>query len=160
MVEYAAADGAVWIEPVNPLTYEDDPDAARDLLDAVMDEGCRTASRLGIGFGVLVYARRDADPSEAVGTARLAARRAGRGVVAFGLAGDEAHHAPGPLAEAFAVARDAGLISAPHAGELAGPAGVRAALDVLGAPRVAHGIRAVEDPDLVTNWQRRPTPVR
>ncbi|MBA2951579.1 adenosine deaminase family protein [Streptomyces himalayensis] len=144
VVEDAAADGAVWIEPhVNPLTYEDDPDAALELLDAVIDEGRRTAARLGIGFGVLVFARRNADPSEAVETARLAARRADNGVVSFGLAGDEAHYAPEPFAEAFAIARDAGLISAPHAGELAGPASVRAALDVLDARRIAHGVRAV-----------------
>ncbi|MGW1780235.1 adenosine deaminase [Streptomyces sp. NPDC002143] len=150
VVEDAAADGAIWIEPhVNPLTYEDDPDAALDLLDVVIDEGRHAAARLGIGFGVLVFARRNADPSEAVETAHLAARRAGNGVVSFGLAGDEAQYAPEPFAEAFAIARDAGLISAPHAGELAGPASVRAALDVLGARRIAHGIRAVEDLALI-----------
>ncbi|MFF0160522.1 adenosine deaminase [Streptomyces sp. NPDC005263] len=150
VVEDAAADGAVWIEPhVNPLTYETDPDAALDLMDLVIDEGRRTAAGLGIGFGVLVFARRDGDPAEGVEAARLAARRAGSGVVAFGLAGDEARNAPEPFAEAFAIARDAGLISAPHAGELAGPASVRAALDRLGARRVAHGVRAVEDPDLL-----------
>ncbi|WP_405607539.1 adenosine deaminase [Streptomyces sp. NBC_00076] len=150
VVEDAAADGAVWIEPhVNPLTYETDPDAALDLLDVVIDEGRRTAARLGIGFGVLVFARRNADPSEGVEAARLAARRAGHGVVSFGLAGDEARFPPEPFAETFAIARDAGLISAPHAGEFAGPAGVRAALDVLGARRIAHGVRAVEDPDLL-----------
>jgi adenosine deaminase len=113
VVEDAAADGAVWVEPhVNPLTYVDDPAAALDLLDMVIDEGRRTAARLGIGFGVLMFARRDADPAQAVETARLAARRADHGVVSFGLAGDEAHCPAGPFAEAFAIARDAGLISA------------------------------------------------
>lgn len=147
VVEDAAADGAVWIEPhMNPLTYDSDPDAALDLLDEVIDEGRRTGARLGVGFGILVFARRNADPSQAVAAARLAAGRSGHGVVAFGLAGDEARHGPEPFAEAFAIARDAGLISAPHAGELAGPAGVRAALDLLGARRIAHGVRAIEDP--------------
>jgi adenosine deaminase len=150
VVEDAAADGAVWVEPqVNPLMYEEDPEAALDVLDAVIDEGRRTAAGLGIGFGVVAVARRNADPSEAVVMARLAARRAGEGVVSFGLAGDEAAYGPEPFAEAFAVAREAGLISAPHAGELAGPDSVRAALDVLGARRIAHGVRAVEDPELV-----------
>ncbi|MET7689552.1 adenosine deaminase [Streptomyces sp. NPDC005483] len=150
VVEDAAADGAVWVEPhVNPLTYVADPAGALELLDVVIDEGRRTAARLGIGFGVLMFARRNADPAQAVETARLAARRAGNGVVSFGLAGNEADHPAGPFAEAFAIARDAGLISAPHAGELAGPASVRAALDVLGARRIAHGVRAVEDPALV-----------
>lgn len=151
VVEDAAADGAMWIEPhFNPLTYEDDPSAALELLDAVIEEGRRTAARLGIGFGVVLFARRNADPSEAVETARLAASRAGSGVVSFGLAGDESRYPPEPFADAFAIARHAGLISAPHAGELSGPASVRAALDSLGAQRIGHGIRAVEDPALVT----------
>ncbi|SEG86918.1 adenosine deaminase [Actinacidiphila yanglinensis] len=150
VVEDAAADGAVWIEPqVNPLTYEDDPGAALDLLDTVIDEGRHAAARLGIGFGVLLYARRNADPSEAARTARLASQRAGNGVVSFGLTGDEAQYAPEPFAHAFTIARDAGLIPARHAGELAGPASVRAAFDVLGARRIAHGVRAIEDLALV-----------
>ncbi|MEU1474437.1 adenosine deaminase [Streptomyces sp. NPDC005760] len=150
VVEDDAADGAVWTEPhFNPLTYVADPAAALDLLDVVIDEGRRTADRLGIGFGVMMFARRNADPAEAVEAARLAARRADNGVVSFGLAGDEAGHPAGPFAKAFAIARDAGLISAPHAGEHAGPVSVRAALDALGARRIAHGVRAVEDPALV-----------
>ncbi|MET7478080.1 hypothetical protein ABZT17_27475 [Streptomyces sp. NPDC005648] len=64
VVEDAAANGAVWIEPhLNPLTYEDNSDAALDLLDEVIDEGRRTSARLGVGFGILMFARRNADPS-------------------------------------------------------------------------------------------------
>ena len=54
-----------------------------------------------------------------------------------------------PFAEAFAIAVEAGLLSTPHAGELAGPESVRGALDVLKADRLQHGVRAVEDPELV-----------
>ncbi|WP_433889294.1 adenosine deaminase [Streptomyces sp. CA-111067] len=155
VVEDAAADGAVWVEPhFNPLTYEDDPRAALELLDAVIGEGRRAGARLGVGFGVLVYARRNGAPAEAVETARLAADRAGDGVVAFGLAGDESQYGPEPFAEAFGIARRAGLIPAPHAGELAGPASVRAAVDRLGARRIAHGVRAVEEPALVARLAR------
>jgi adenosine deaminase len=50
------------------------------------------------------------------------------------------------FAKAFALARDAGLTAAPHAGELSGPESVRAAVEELGATRIAHGIRAAEDP--------------
>jgi adenosine deaminase len=70
-------------------------------------------------------------------------------VHAFGLAGDEAVYATEPFADAFAIARNAGLTAAPHAGEMAGPASVRASVLLLDATRIAHGIRAIDDPDTV-----------
>ena len=81
--------------------------------------------------------------------AHLAVAYQEQGVVAFGLANDEAGHPPEPFAAAFAIARDAGLLSTPHAGELAGPRSVIGALDALGADRIQHGVRAIEDPALV-----------
>lgn len=71
------------------------------------------------------------------------------GVVALGLGGAEAEYPPAPFAPQFNRAREAGLRSAPHAGEHAGPASVWAALRELGAERIGHGVRAVEDPALV-----------
>ena len=70
-------------------------------------------------------------------------------MVSFGLANDEAIGPPEPYAEAFAIAKEAGLLSTPHAGELAGPASVRGALDTLDPDRLQHGVRAIEDPELV-----------
>jgi adenosine deaminase len=70
-------------------------------------------------------------------------------VVSFGLAGDEALGPAEPFAGAFGIARAAGLMSTPHAGEHGGPENVRAALDLLGAQRIEHGVRAIEDPSLV-----------
>jgi adenosine deaminase len=98
---------------------------------------------------VIVAADRTVDPADALDQARLAVAYAGRGVVGFGLANDEAGSPPEPFAAAFAIAREAGLLSVPHAGELEGPRSVRGALDALGADRVQHGVRAVEDPELV-----------
>jgi aminodeoxyfutalosine deaminase len=69
--------------------------------------------------------------------------------VGVGLGGLEAQHPPEPYADAFRIAKDGGLGSVPHAGEVAGPASIRGALDALGADRLRHGIRAVEDPGLV-----------
>ena len=71
------------------------------------------------------------------------------GVVALGLAAAEAGAPPEPFAPWFERARAAGLHSAPHAGETAGPASIWGALRALGAERLAHGVRAVEDPALV-----------
>ena len=70
-------------------------------------------------------------------------------MVSFGLANDEAIGPPEPYAEAFAIAKEAGLLSTPHAGELAGPESVWGALDTLQPDRLQHGVRSIEDPELV-----------
>jgi len=74
---------------------------------------------------------------------------ADRGVVGVGLGGAEGEYPPELYERAFARARDAGLGSVPHAGEAEGPASVRGAMDVLGADRIRHGIRAAEDRGLL-----------
>lgn len=71
------------------------------------------------------------------------------GVDALGLAGAEAGAPPGPFAQWFDRARAAGLHSVPHAGENAGPASIWGAITALGAERIDHGVRAIEDPTLV-----------
>jgi aminodeoxyfutalosine deaminase len=86
---------------------------------------------------------------EAMQTVHYAAKYRDRGVVGVGLGGMEAEHPPEPYEPAFTLARDLGLASVPHAGEVAGPASVRGALEALGADRLRHGIRSVEDSGLV-----------
>ena len=81
----------------------------------------------------------------------LAQREAGRadGVVSFGLGGPEQGFPRSLFAESFAMARDAGLHSVPHAGETSGPDAIWESLDLLGAERIGHGVRCLEDPRLV-----------
>ena len=81
------------------------------------------------------------------------------GVVALGLAGSEAGAPPEPFAPWFERARVAGLHSAPHAGEMAGPDSIWGALNTLGAERIAHGVRAIEDPALVDYLAQRHIPL-
>src|SRR3990170_2596216 len=76
-------------------------------------------------------------------------------VVAMGLGGPEAAFPPEPFAELFAEARRRGFRSVPHAGEDAGPESVRGAIDALGADRIMHGVRAVEDAALVAQLAER-----
>ena len=80
-------------------------------------------------------------------------------VVAVGLGGAESGFPPEPFSKLFAEARRRGLRSAPHAGEDAGPASVRGALDALGAERIQHGVRAVEDPALLAELAARGIPL-
>ncbi len=150
VIEDAARDGAVWIEPAVYLPHHN----ARigppvETLEIILGAAADAARANDIGVGIIVAADRTVDPADSVDQANIAAKYADRGVVGFGLANDETGHPPEPFAEAFAIARAAGLLRVPHAGELAGPASVKGALDALGANRVQHGVRAIEDPELV-----------
>jgi adenosine deaminase len=153
MCEDAIAEGVVWLEPAVCITqaYAErismpDPES---VLRFLLEVAQTVQSKTSVGIGFMVAANRNYPPSDATQLARLAARYAGRGVVSFGLAGDEALGPAEDFAEAFGIARAAGLIRAPHGGEHDGPDSVRAALDVLGANRIAHGVRCIDDADLV-----------
>ncbi len=63
------------------------------------------------------------------------------------------------FAGAFARAARAGLRRCAHAGESSGADGVREALEVLGAERIDHGIRCLEDPTLVAELVDRGVPL-
>jgi aminodeoxyfutalosine deaminase len=89
--------------------------------------------------------------------ARQAVAYRERGVVGIGLGGLEAEFPPEPYADAFALARDGGIASVPHAGEVAGVPSIRGALEALGADRIRHGIRAVDDPAMVRELAGRGT---
>ena len=84
----------------------------------------------------------------AMRVAELAAERVDEGVVGFGVGGPEAQGPVDWFRDVFAYARDSGLALVPHAGESVGPESVWASLR-LGAKRIGHGIRSVEDVELM-----------
>ncbi|HXM57485.1 MAG TPA: adenosine deaminase [Candidatus Dormibacteraeota bacterium] len=128
-------------------------------LEAMNRGRSRATAELGLELRWIVELNRVLPESERaywadrVVEAAIAGRDAG--VVALGLSGSEAGHPPEPFAPWFDRARAAGLHSVPHAGELAGPASIWGAVDALHAERIAHGVRAVEDPALVAHLAER-----
>jgi adenosine deaminase len=79
----------------------------------------------------------------------IAADHVDDGVVGIDLAGDEAGYPCRRFAEVFQRARREGLNVTVHAGEAGGADNVREAIDLLGAPRIGHGVRAIENSDVV-----------
>ena len=149
-VEDAKLAGAAWVEPsIFAPRHNEHIGPDEEVVEIVLDALSESAARHGIGAALIVAADRTRPPSHALAQAELAVRYADQGVVAFGLANDEGLFPPEPFAEPYDLIRRTGLLSTPHAGELAGPESVRGALDALGADRVQHGVRAVEDPELV-----------
>jgi adenosine deaminase len=96
----------------------------------------------------IVCAMRHHAVADNVALAREAGRYAGRGVVGFDLAGDEARHPASPQRPAFEAARAAGLHLTCHAGEAGEPASVEEALN-LGVERIAHGVIGAREPRIV-----------
>lgn len=97
-------------------------------------------------------------PDHVMDVAKLAAKYVGDGAISFGIGGDEVGGPALGLREAFQYARDAGLRLTAHAGETAGPESIRAALEI-GAERIGHGIRAVDDPDLMRRLREQQIPL-
>lgn len=97
-------------------------------------------------------------PEEAMMTAGWVADAYGKGVVAaLGLGGYENGFPPEMFADAFALAAEAGVPAVVHAGETGGPESVRGAVESLQAIRIGHGVRAMEDPDVVDILKERGT---
>jgi adenosine deaminase len=113
----------------------------------------------GVEVAFICDLTRNFGAERALETARLGAAMMKYGVIGVGLGGDEARWPPELFAAAFAFARENGLRTVAHAGEAAGPASVRNAVEVLGAERIGHGVRAVEDPAVVALLAERQIPL-
>jgi adenosine deaminase len=126
-----------------------------DALEEVIGEGERRGVRLRLIPDIV----RNIGPAAADVTLEWALAGRGRGVVALGLAGIEAGYSNEPYREHFAIAKREGLHCVAHAGEHGGPESIRSVLEVCGAERIGHGVRAVEDPALVEELRERGIPL-
>ena len=118
----------------------------------------READRSGVRVRWILDAVRQFGVEEAQRVAALAAERVNDGVVGFGIGGDEARGPVGRFSDVFAFARGKGLHLVPHAGESVGPESVWEALR-LGAERIGHGIRSIDDPALVQRLRDHDIPL-
>ena len=144
-----AAEGSGRLElQVDPTSYAPFVGGITPALEIVLDEAAAAERDTGVSIGIIVAASRTRHPLDARTLARLAARHAGR-VIGFGLSNDERRGSTADFEAAFRIARRAGLMSVPHAGELLGPEHVRSALDHLGPDRLGHGVRSAENPALL-----------
>jgi len=143
-------DGGRWLEiQVDPSGFAARFGGITAFTDLVLDAVRDASVRTGLGMAVVIAANRTRHPMDARTLARLAAQYAGRGVVGFGLSNDERRGDTEEFGPAFRIAERAGLLLAPHGGELRGPDNIRACLDHLHADRLGHGVRVGEDPKLL-----------
>jgi adenosine deaminase len=145
-----AEDGVVHVEPsFSPGDYGRNGLEVGGLVEAVLRGAERARAATGISWGLIVDLVRDHGPETAARRLDAITPYRPDGVVAVGLGGSEAAHPPRLFTEVYAEAARRGLHRTVHAGEAAGPESVREALATLAPERIGHGIRSIEDPDLV-----------
>ncbi|MBD0349475.1 MAG: adenosine deaminase [Thermoleophilia bacterium] len=154
----AAGHGAVYVEAIFSPIERTWRGVGWDDIFTGYCEGAEEAREVhGIEMRLTPDITRGAPVEEAEVALDYALKYRDRGVVGIGLGGEETLYAPELFTRVFARARAEGLASVPHAGEVVGPASIRGALDALGAQRIRHGIRAVDDPALVRELAERGT---
>jgi adenosine deaminase len=115
---------------------------------------------LGVGVGWVFDISRNVRPIEhGITVAEWAIAARNQGVVALGIGGPEIGHPPELFQSAFDRAYEAGLPAVPHAGETVGAESVWGAVTAIRARRIGHGVRCLEDPELVTLLRERQIPL-
>jgi len=159
VVDYAAEaarHGAVYIEAIFSPIERTWRGVSWDTLFGGYCDGAQEARELhGVDVLLTPDVTRGAPVEDGFELVRRATAYRERGIVGIGLGGEEALYPPEKFVDVFRLVREEGFASVPHAGEVVGPASIRGALDALGAYRIRHGIRAVEDTSLLEELAER-----
>jgi adenosine deaminase len=136
--------------------------AERFPLNEVMDWVIAASQAAAVEYGMVVRlipsVNRHESPELAEQVAWLAAARQESGVVGIDLAGNEAEFPSEPFHAIFREAHQAGLHLSVHAGEWGPAANVRAAIEMLDAERIAHGVRVLDDAAVTALARERAVP--
>jgi adenosine deaminase len=128
-------------------------------LDALNRARAWALAEKGVESQFVFDISRETTPEQGLTVAEWAIAARDCGVCALGLGGPEVGNPPVKFKDAFALAYEAGLPSIPHAGETVGPESVWAALEWLHPVRIEHGVRAMEDPELVARLRELQMPL-
>jgi adenosine deaminase len=151
IAEDERAAGSRWLElQVTPTGYVPRLGDVVTVTELLLAACAEATSATGVDVRLIIAANRTRPPWEAELLARLATRLSPYGIVGFGLSNDERIGSVADYEKAFRIARDGGLIATPHAGELLGATAVARTIDLLAPRRIGHGVRAAEDPAVLS----------
>jgi adenosine deaminase len=119
------------------------------VVDWVIESVAEASAEFEILVRLIISINRHESLDQAQEVLEIALDRQGQGVVGIDLAGNEAEFSAQPFQDLFSAARQGGLKVTIHAGEWGGAENVRQAIRILGAERIGHGIRVLEDPETV-----------
>jgi adenosine deaminase len=128
-------------------------------IDAVNRARNWAEKELGVRMGIIMDIPRIISPEDGLTVANWAIERYGDGLIALGLGGPEIDNPPEKYQAAFDRVRAAGIPCILHAGETVGPSSVWSAIRVADTKRIGHGVRAIEDPELITYLRETQIPL-
>jgi adenosine deaminase len=146
----AARQGTHYLEVTfSPAThYRNKGTPFDEMMDAIAEGAQAVLREVGVEMRFIPDHVRDYGPEFCQLTAQWCVQGRDHGVVALGMGGGEQGHPASLCADAIRWVQAQGLPFVPHAGEAVGPEGVWDALQ-FNPPRIGHGVRAAEDPELV-----------
>lgn len=158
-VEDAAKDNVRYLElrftPVALSRAERFP--LHDVIDWVLTSAKEAAMKHNVVVFFIASVNRHESAELAEQVAWLAAEHVKDGLVALDLAGNEAEFSSRPFYGIFKEARQAGLHVTIHAGEWGPAEHVKEAIEELSAERIGHGVRVLEDADVIALAKERGT---
>ena len=156
LFDQLAADHVIYAEiRFAPLLHLERGLTSEEVVEAVDQATEECIRRAGIDARLILCTLRHYTAEQSMKTAQLAERFRGTRVVALDIAGDEAAFPLAPHKAAFDYAHEHGLFVTAHAGEAAGAASVWETLRDLNPARIGHGVRSVEDTQLVATLRER-----
>jgi adenosine deaminase len=152
-----AAGNIVYAEiTVSFIEYIQQGIALADIVSA-LDEASAASERPRVQW--ILDPVRNIGPEKALGLLQEVLRNRPKNLVGITIGGAEHLFPPAQFEKVYALARDAGLRLTVHAGEGLGPESVWDAIRVLGAERIGHGVRSIEDPALVRHLAENQIPL-
>jgi adenosine deaminase len=145
-----AAIGTIYSELIVSPDHGDRIGLGADAYLAGVSAGIHAAkARTGIEARLIVTGERHFGPDRVIKAAEYAARSDNPLITGFNMAGEERMGRVADYVRAFDIAREAGLGLTIHAGEVCGAFSVHDAVDLVRPSRIGHGVRAIEDGELV-----------
>jgi len=158
-LERAASDNVRHVEIFfDPQTHTDRGISFATVINGIHDALQDGEAKLGISFRVIMCFLRHLSAVDAMDTLATALPHK-KHIHAVGLDSSEVGHPPSKFVAVFDQARDEGFLTVAHAGEEGPPEYIWEALDLLKVERIDHGVRALEDTELVSRLVEEQIPL-
>jgi adenosine deaminase len=133
----------------SPWDFTSDRLSCEEITEATIHGIKRAEKDFSITCNLIADLVRDYDSTKAVERVKQILPYKDKGIIGIGLGGSEQKYPARLFKNAFKAARDLGFHVTAHAGEAAGPESVWEAIRELKVERIGHGVRAIEDEQLV-----------